>query len=287
MLSVCIPVYHYDARPLANELRRQAIALDTPIEILVYDDASGTSWQCENRKLLDLPSVRYREMPENIGRAAIRNLMAREATGEHLIMLDVDSWPNPTLLENYAAHVSSEVVVGGTTYAIERPADPELFLHWHYGRRREALAPARRRNRFFQSNNFLVRREVMLANPFPDVDGYGHEDTLWGQLLVPAKITIQYIENPVVHLGLESNRVFLAKQKKAVENLRLLRKQHPTLRTRLTTFADRYPKFSTLSGYVPEEVLEKYVLETGNLKALDLLKLKWWISGWLPAIGYL
>ncbi len=278
MLSVCIPVFNYDARPLVKELLLQARRLERDVELLVYDDGSDPKFQKLNREIGDDAAVRYREMSRNLGRGPIRNLMAREASGDYLIMLDVDSWPNSPYLSNYVARASAPaaVVAGGTTYAAVRPENPDLFLHWNYGRRREAFNPARRRHRFFQSNNFLVKKEIMVAHPFPAVDGYGHEDTLWGQLLVPAKVTIQYIDNPVVHLGLETNQVFLAKQKAAVENLRLLRKHHPTLRTRLTTFADRYPKLSSLTEYMPESRLRKYVLESGNLKALDLLKLKWW-----------
>ena len=287
MLSVCIPVCNHDARPLVHEILRQADTLKAQVELLVYDSGSCPVSRETNRELQELSAVTYQHVSTPMGRGAVRNLMAAEAGGEYLVMLDGESWPNPDFLIQYLAQLCDTVVVGGTSYSARPPEDGDYFLHWHYGRRRQALAPARRRNRFFQGNNFLVRRDIMLRYPYPDLQGNIHEDTLWGQLLVPANITIVYIENPVTHLGLLSNTEFLEKQRQSVNRLRQLQKEYPTLRTRLTTFADRYPKAASLTEYVPERTLKRYVLEKGNLKALDMLKLKWWISGWTPAIGYL
>ena len=287
MLSVCIPVCEYDARPLVYEILRQADPLNIPFEVLLYDYGTCPEWRKGNRALKELPQVRYQEAEGLEGRGTVLNQLAANAGGDHLIFLDGDSWPNPDFLTRYLARQDDPVVVGGTRYSARPPASAEHYLHWHYGRRREALAPARRRNRFFQANNFLVRREILLRFPYPDLQGDIHEDTLWGQLLVPANITINYIDNPVTQVGLLTNTEFLARQYRAVHRLRELQREYPTLRTRLTTFADRYPRAASLTEYVPEKTLRRYVLEEGNLRALDMLKLKWWISGWIPAIGYL
>ncbi len=290
MLSICVPVYNYDARPLVQTLLRQAAALSEPIEVLVYEDGSHPQQQRVNQPLTELPTVRYRALTENTGRASIRNRMARDAQYAMLVMLDVDSEPNPNYLRNYLSRpTAATVVVGGTSYFEQPPADPDLYLHWHYGRYREALAPARRRPRpylHFQSNNFRVDRQFFLDHPFPEVHSYGHEDTLWGQLLAPAGTHIEYIDNPVTHLGLDRTEVFLAKQRQAVETLKDLRRAHPTLTTRLTIFADRYPRLSQVTEAFPEEWLLRYLHRTHSLRALDMLKLKWWITGWALAIGY-
>ncbi|NJB86134.1 glycosyltransferase involved in cell wall biosynthesis [Lewinella marina] len=289
MLSICIPVFGYDARPLVRELLRQAEAVSESLEILVYDDHSEDRWRELNRELREMPRVRYTELPQNVGRAEIRNRMVRAAAGNRLLMLDVDSWPNPELLVRYLSAPPAAVLVGGTTYAEEPPENPDYLLHWRYGRHRETVAPARRRQGQylqFQSNNFMAERDVLLTHPFPQVRGYGHEDTLWGQLLAPDGIEITYIDNPVDHLGLEPTEVFLEKQRQAIENLKQLRRSYPTLTTRLTRFADRYPVLSQVAEYIPERVLLRYLLRTRNLKALDVLKLKWWISAWVPAINY-
>ena len=290
MLSICVPVYNYDARPLVQELLRQAAQLSKAIEILVYEDGSAPAQQRINAPLADLPTVRYLPLAHNTGRASIRNRMAADAQYATLVMLDVDSAPNPNYLRNYLSRPpEATVVVGGTSYPEQPPSNPDLYLHWHYGRYREALAPARRRPRpylHFQSNNFRVDRRFFLDHPFPEVHSYGHEDTLWGQLLAPAGTRIEYIDNPVTHLGLDTTAVFLAKQRQAVETLKSLRQEHPTLTTRLTIFADRYPRLSQMAELLPEEWLTRYLERSHNLKALDMLKLKWWITGWALAIGY-
>lgn len=290
MLSICLPVYNYDARPLVEELLRQAHTLATEVEVLVYEDGSDAAHRALNQPLASRPEVRYHALDENTGRASIRNRMAQDARHATLIMLDVDSQPNDYYLRNYLTYdPTAKVVVGGTSYFDRKPADDDLALHWHYGRRREVLAPARRSPHpylHFQSNNFRVDRQFFLAHPFPEVHSYGHEDTLWGQLLAPAGTRITYIDNPVTHLGLDSTETFLKKQRQAVETLKELRRRYPTLKTRLTTVADRYPNLTQLVEFIPERWLLRSLKRTHNLRILDLLKLKWWITGWALAISY-
>lgn len=288
MLSICIPVHNYDARPLVDELLQQATSLTGPIELLVYDGGSHSEWQATNAPLAERPGVRYRSFEESAGRAQLLNRMAADASHPTLIMLDVDSQPNADYLQNYLDYPPDvPVVVGGRAYAATAPADPALRLHWHYGRRREALRLGRRRPYLhFQSNNFRVGRQFFLDHPFPEMQNYGHEDTLWGQLLAPTSTQIEYIDNPVIHLGLASTDTFIQRQRQAVATLRTLRQQYPTLKTRLTTLADRYPQLSQLAEALPERWLIRYLKRTNNLRALDLLKLKWWIAGQVLATNY-
>lgn len=289
MLSVCIPLYNYDARPLVNELLRQAAEIAEAVEILVYDDHSSTHFLQLNSALETLPGICYVKQAENLGRARIRNLLAENARGDTLILIDVDCAPNPDYLRNYLYRREVTVIVGGTDYSPAPPDDPALQLHWHYGRRREAIAPAHRRPKpylHFQSNNFRVDRQFFMDHPFPNFLGYGHEDTLWGQLLAPAGTTLEYIHNPVTHLGLETAERFLVKQRQAVKTLKELRREYPTLSTKLTKFADRHPFITQVLEFFPERILVRYLLRTNNLRALDLLKLKWWITGWALSIGY-
>ncbi len=288
VLSVCIPAYNYSVLPLVEELARQQWELKEAVEILVYDDASDTGWKVGNRPLRSRTGVRYTELPTNLGRARIRNRMAKDATGSHLLFLDADSRPGPDYLRTYLAARSSGVVVGGTRYAAVPPADPRFRLHWAYGRQRESIAPALRRpNDYtrFQSNNFMAPRQVMLEHPFPDVTGYGHEDTLWAQLLQPAGVGIAYLDNPVEHLGLEPTERFLHKQQQAVANLRELKRDHPQLRTRLTDFLARYPRLSRMAAHLPEGPLRYGLTRTYRLQLLDLLKIGWYLNP-QPTTGY-
>ncbi|MEM9931425.1 MAG: glycosyltransferase, partial [Bacteroidota bacterium] len=76
MLSVCIPVYRYDVRPLVQELLTQAAGLAGPVELLVFDDASPEKTAWGQEELQHLPGINYFVFPKNLGRAAIRNKMA-------------------------------------------------------------------------------------------------------------------------------------------------------------------------------------------------------------------
>lgn len=289
MLSVCIPTYRYDARPLVRELLRQAGAVDATVELLVYDDASPDDGDWGRPELRTTPGIRYVELTENLGRAAIRNRMARDASQEFVLLLDADGWPNPHLLREYLASIrdirfltgaddATIVIVGGRNYAAEPPANAALHLHWWYGTHRESQVDGDDWNNF-HSNNFLTRRDILLEHPFPeDISGYGHEDTLWGQQQYLAKTLLFSIENPVTHLGLETNDVFLRKQREAVRNLALLRQRYPHLRSRLVDFIIAYPWLRYGLFFFPESLLQKYLVSRPKpfLYALDLLKLSWW-----------
>jgi hypothetical protein len=177
----------------------------------------------------------------------------------------------------------SFVWVGGRSYE-ETPPGPDLRVHWHYGHRREVKpAEQRLKHRYlgFQSNNFVATKEVLLQFPFPeDVAGYGHEDTLWGQQLEDQEVWLFHINNPVIHLGLETNEVFLRKQREAIRNLTLLHQQSPHLRTRLIDLAKRYPLVKHLVQLFPENWLIRRLTHTRrpSFYWLDLLKLKWWFA---------
>jgi len=293
MFSICLPVYRYDVRPLVRELLRQAAELtdadDAPFEILVYDDASPDDEDWGRATLRSLAGIRYEELAVNLGRAAIRNKMAREAKFDYVLLLDADGWPGPDFLNDWFVvlqdlwNTSEQVAVGGRSYAEKAPS-PAFHLHWHYGRKRESASASERANTpylGFQSNNFLVERAVLLAHPFPEkVAGYGHEDTIWGQQLEGAGVSILHVHNPVVHLGLEPVEVFLRKQKQAIENLRSLKNEHPHLRTRLIDLTENYPRLTSLARYLPEDLLVKRLKSGAQpfLYFLDALKLKWWYA---------
>ena len=55
-----------------------------------------------------------------------------------------------------------------------------------------------------------------------ELNGYGHEDTYWGIWFQQNQHQISYIDNPVLHLGLEDNQVFINKTMQALTNLKAL-----------------------------------------------------------------
>ena len=239
MLSILIPIYNFDLRPLVIELDRQARLLDVPCEIICLDDASQSSFQKMNRGLIPLEKVVYEELEKNVGRARIRNLMAAKARFDYLLFMDGDSGVvSKQYLQQYLDLLpSSAVLYGGRVYQEEPPADSNHYLHWWYGKNREEKEAAERANQphnGFMTNNFLIAKKQFERILFDEqIRQYGHEDTLFGFQLKNHQIDIVHLNNPLQHLGLENKEVFLHKSKLALDNLAELTKRFPELDTKL------------------------------------------------------
>ncbi len=225
MLSVLIPIYNFDVRILVNELSVQAGNLSETIEILCIDDGSSREYRQHHRPLAALQNVSYIELENNIGRAAIRNLLAKKAKYDYLLFMDSDAKIISThFLSNYFNLLPTPSVwMGGRVYAKSAPSNPDFYLHWLYGTKRESMPVKLRKKQpfhHFMTNNFLIPRSIFFDVPIDEeVKGYGHEDTLWGFSLQAAGYQIEHIDNPVLHLGLEPAAVFLNKSEEAVHNL--------------------------------------------------------------------
>jgi cellulose synthase/poly-beta-1,6-N-acetylglucosamine synthase-like glycosyltransferase len=228
MLSILIPIYNFNIVDLAREIQYQADRSGVKYEILLVDDDSDFSFKKENRITGEWKHFRYEELAANIGRARIRNKMAGMARFPWLLFLDCDSRiVNPDYIMSYLARFEKEAVIcGGRAYETFKPNDSARFLHWHYGRKREQKS-ARDRNRMpwnsFMTNNFAIARSIFEKVAFDDsIDKYGHEDTLFGFELKRRGIPVLHIDNPLVHIGLETNTEFLRKTKEGVGNLSFL-----------------------------------------------------------------
>lgn len=287
-LSVLIPVYNRAVGELINSLRAQITDWPGPVEILLLDDCSNEEFRQTNRPLAHLPAVHYRELPQNVGRAAIRNQLAAAAQHEWLLLLDNDSLlPDTQFLARYAAVLGTAAVfIGGTGYEAEPPADPELFLRWHYGQEREARPAAVRQAApygQFTINNALIRADIFRQFPLDErLTGYGHEDTKFGVELAAARVAILHIDNPVLHDGLEPAYVFLQKSEQAVHNLaQVYRQDGLGTDSRLLQMGLRLRRLglapaarATLGAAVP--ALRRQLLSAApRLPLLDLLKLFW------------
>ncbi len=229
MLSICIPIYNRDVSRLVTRLHEQAISLDIPVEVFLLDDASQPALREKNRELQSLPLVRYEELPENIGRSRIRNELARRAIHPRLLFIDCDmAVLNPDFLVAYVREsMTHEVICGGHTYQQIKPAPPFL-LHWLYGRNRESAPASQRRkkpHRSFMTSNFVVNRRLFGQLSFNErLDGYGHEDTLFGYHLKQQGVLVHHVDNPLLHEGLEPAAVFLDKTRDGLCNLKTIYK---------------------------------------------------------------
>lgn len=227
-LSILIPTYCYDPRPLVRSLCGM---LPPEAEILVGDDCSGTD-EAE-AYLADLDGwehVRVVRQPENHGAAAMRNLLAREARGEYLLYLDSDALPlHSNFLREYLRLLpTDEVLCGSICHEAVLPS-PDVTLRWTYEKHAERHFTAERRNRRpyqnFRTFNFLIPRATMLRCPFDEtVRLSGYEDTLAGRALKAQGIRIRHIENPLLNMGLEDNETFLRKTERQL--LTLHEKRH-------------------------------------------------------------
>lgn len=228
MISILIPVYNVDVTELVSRLSSQAIKSSKQFEIICIDDCSTNSGIKEkNEAIADVPLVDYSVLDKNIGRGAIRMLLAKKAKYDILIFLDCDMRiPNENYLENYVRHTDKKVVVGGITYSNNKPENPNYLLRWKYGILREKKsASERNRMRFshFVASNLMIKKQLFLSLPVDnDIVGYGHEDTLLGLKLLKMGTPISHIENPLEHIGLDSAETFLEKSKSGTANLATL-----------------------------------------------------------------
>lgn len=262
MLTINIPVYNIDARPLVFQLSEQIRKLLVAAEIRVYDDDSEETFKVINRELQTIPDVIYNELEKNIGRSAIRNKMAEESKYDYLLFIDADSaivsidYLN-TYLKNLQSH---KVLCGGTVYSSTPPDDPSKRLRWYYGSKREAISAQKRNSNkgfIITSNNFLIGKELLLKNRFrEDIGHYGHEDTLLGFDLHKKGETPFHIQNPVKHTGLENSELFLKKTRAAIDNLYFISEQlNDADFEKQVHFLNRY---SQITSMMPETILRKF-----------------------------
>lgn len=236
MLSILIPVYNFNIVELVREIHLQAAGSGKSFEILIVDDGSSLSCKEENRIVGDWKHVRYEELATNIGRARIRNKMAGMAVFPWLLFLDCDAQvARPDYIVSYLKRCENEVVIcGGRIYAERKPANPAYYLRWYYGRMREQKSAPDRNCRpwnSFMTNNFVIARSVFDRITFDEsIYQYGHEDTVFGIELQHKGIPVIHIDNPLVHIGLETSGEFMKKTQEGVSNLAMLMHQNTACR---------------------------------------------------------
>ncbi len=293
-MSVCIPVYNNDVNALIQNLLKEFIECRIAYEILLIDDASRPEFQEKNKKLSCLENVKYIELPENIGRAAIRNMFLQYAQYENMLFLDSDSViTTPLFIRNYLSAMQNtsadncSVICGGTAYDKEKPSKSHR-LRWKYGMEREAKSSRKRSLKPYQSfssNNFLVKKTVLQKVKFEEkLRHYGHEDSLFAYRLMLQNAALLHIENPTLHHYDETTGVFLKKTNQAIDNLIFINKKivpdggFIRINRLLTTYF-KIKKTGTLSIFkIFSLILNPFLLfllkhGTVNLKIFDTYKL--------------
>lgn len=230
MLSVLIPIYNHDVNPLVTALDQQLTRVGIPYEIILADDCSDNSDIREkNTNLSRLDKVQYIQNKENIGRAKIRNLLAKKAQYPYLLFIDCDAMVgNPDYIKKYMDAIEKMrpqqafVINGGIAYHNEKP-DSQYFLRWYYGKRREEESAEQRNKRpyhHFTPFNVIISKSVFEEIQFDEnLTTYGHEDTLFGYLLQQKQTPYLHIDNPLYHEGLDTNEEYLKKIRLSIDNL--------------------------------------------------------------------
>ena len=224
MISILIPTYNYDVTSLVTDLHFQASKEVEDFEIIVMEDGK-TSLTHTNGSIGKLSHCQHMILEQNIGRSAIRNKLASTAKYDHLLFMDCDAQVcKPNYINTYLKFCKEEcVVIGGTAYDPDE-TNPDYSLRLKYGRKREAISAIKRGSnrqiQNFATFNFLISKSLFAQVQFDEtIKGYGHEDTLFGHQLHELGIRFTHIDNPLIHIGLDSNRVFLQKTKEGTLNL--------------------------------------------------------------------
>ena len=223
-LSILIPVYNCSALALVQSLVRQAgLRRLRAWEIVVADDASTDARTiADNQSVGTLPCCRYVRLPHNVGRAAIRNYLARTATYTRLLFIDGDmSVVSAHFIDDYLDY-EVPVIYGGYTIVGHHPHN--LRYHYEQAAALHHQAHCRVIHPYldFHTSNYAIFRDIALRHPIDEsYQGYGYEDVAYGAQLQRAGIVISHISNPVGFYDFESNEAFLAKTEESLRTLML------------------------------------------------------------------
>ena len=225
-LSVCIPVYNQDVTGLVHSLLEQikSSAHGHLVNIIIIDDHSEESFYSLNRVLSK--DVTYKYLDKNIGRSKIRNKFLKYSESDYLLFIDCDSSIiDDKFILSYLNYLESEkpdVIVGSSVYANQAPALSRR-LRWKYGSQRESQSYQERKSNSrtsFKTNNFVISKTCFEQISFnEDLQGYGHEDTLFGYELDKKNIQIHHLDNPVLNGQLDTNEEFIKKTEEGLGNL--------------------------------------------------------------------
>ncbi len=224
-ISVLIPTYNHVCVALVKGLAQQLEAVGGDYEIIVADDGStDAATVAENQVINTLPHCRYIVREENVGRAAIRNFLVREAQQPYVLFIDSDmTLISDDFIRRYLDSDCDTVIDGGVAIG----GDPDTLkgnLRYRYEKAEEArhTAPERQKTPYqhLHTANLLVRRDLMLDHPFDErFRHYGYEDVLLGKSFREQRIPIAHIDNPLGFCTFETNADFVAKTEEGLRTL--------------------------------------------------------------------
>ena len=262
-LSVLVPFYKDDASTLLQDLDVQIIG--QPIEVLFYDDGTGDpalTAQMREHVGAAKGAVKLITNSANQGRSGARNGLFDAARADWVLFLDADMRPSrDDFLGNYLRLIETDgadVLFGG--FEVEdHQADRDRDVHRALSEISDCLTLDERQAggpQYVASSNLCVRRQVLEIEPFDSgFTGWGWEDSEWAAR-VSKRFTLLHVDNPAVHLGLETTATLLKRFATSGPNYLRFTKAHPELAERLPLY-----NISKSLGRVPGQSIMRPVLK--------------------------
>ncbi|HQV35349.1 MAG TPA: glycosyltransferase family A protein [Flavobacterium sp.] len=222
MLSILIPTYNYAILALVKNVHQQCLEAQIPFEIICLDDQSDNDYQIENLNISTLPNCIYNVNQTNVGRTRTRQRLAEQAKYDWLLFLDADVIPvTSAFIQHYIDAIQPNTVIFGGYQYEKESTDATKILRFRYGKEREEkYASERNKNPYTYvfSGNMLVPKSIFLNfNYQANEKNYGM-DIYFGYQLYQQQISVLHLDNPILHLGLETNEVYFQKALQGVES---------------------------------------------------------------------
>ena len=290
MLSILIPVYNTSIYNLVFSILEMAESEEMTYELCVADDAS-TNFQtlAENSFLKNLENCTYTIFETNQGRTATSEFLAKQAKYNYLLFLDADVMPLNTdfLTKINSNAINAEVIFGGITYAVNKPESEEM-LRWVYGKKRETRSLKQRQLKPYLSLTpaaLFCTKDIYLTLKIPLENRYGF-DILLSYKLQELNVQVLHIQNPVIHLGLETSMRYLQKTRAGLDTLFYLQKtnlisknyrpiQRVALRMQKLGLAKIY---ISVFKYFENKVIQNICSDNPSTKLFDAYRLYYYLK---------
>lgn len=285
-LSVLIPFFKDDASGLISDLAEQNCS--EPFEVILVDDGSRQKDLTDRLQALiaDSPiGVCLISLVENEGRASARNHLQRAARSDWLLFLDADMRPaGSNFLQSYLEEISrneADIIFGGFTVE-SHSQDKDGALHRALSAVSDCLPLSERQAagpQYVASSNLCLRKSVIEKNPFDKgFIGWGWEDSEWAAR-VSQNYKLIHIDNPALHLGLESADTLLQRFRTSGANYVRFTQKHPELAKTLALY-----RLSKILKKIPGQKLGrpllKWLVKSRAPMRARLMALKLWRASW-------
>ena len=291
-LSILIPFYRDNPSELIEKL--SSIACSS-VEILTYDDGTGDKDLSRDVSAAIKSAACQATLftaHENRGRAFGRNYLFNAAKADWVLFLDADMMPmSDHFIDAYLNEIkaaTSDVLFGGFKVA-ETRGRQETEIHRVLSIMSDCATASERQRlgpKNVASSNLCVRKEVLITEPFDTgFKGWGWEDSEWAAR-VSTSFRLKHIDNPALHLGLETTDTMLKRFRTSGVNYIRFTQRHPDLAASLPLY-----KWVTRLRKIPgHQLLRPFLKLTVKVNQtpmkLRIAALKLWRASWYAEVNH-